>query len=59
MKTKYSVTIYSNHDEYASQVGGANLLIDDYSEMGSLISILLGTEAVILIETLHEMTEGK
>lgn len=53
MRPKYAIWIYSNREQYESEVGGAYILIDDYEEVKQLIDILLGTNAVLVVETIE------
>lgn len=58
MRAKYAIWIYSHREQYESEVGGAYILIDDYEEVKQLIDILLGTRAVIVVETVYETIEA-
>lgn len=58
MKNKYNIWIYSSFGQYQSEVAGAHILMDDYEEVKQLIDILLGTNAVMVIEPVHETIEA-
>lgn len=58
MRVKYAIWIYSDREHYESGVGGAYILIDEYEEVKQLIYILLGTKAVMVVETVYETIEA-